>query len=117
MDGPFIADFNHLLQQFPNNRYATRYFSKFLTEIRAFYDESRQWAEKSLRLMHGHSISTDEAHELGLHAFHSLFHVRLPNSEVVKPRVFSKDFTHQFLGEDEMESIVESESVSNNILF
>jgi len=66
------ADIKHLLQQFPNNKFVTRVYSRFLLELKADQMLSQDMAEKTKILQRGVFISADRTHELGLAAFQLL---------------------------------------------
>jgi len=66
------ADFKHLFGQFPNNRFVTRAYSRFLIEIRADHERGMDMMEKTNLLQKGILVNPDHIHELGLQAFESL---------------------------------------------
>jgi len=63
------SDFKQLFFQFPNNRFVTRAYSRFLYEIKADIPGSIEMSEKTKKLQRGILVSPDNAHELGMRAF------------------------------------------------
>jgi len=66
------ADFSHLMIQFPNNRFVSRAYHRFLHELLADYDRAKTIIEKTKKLSRGIIVSSDKAHEQGLNAFPNL---------------------------------------------
>ena len=66
------ADFKHLLRQYPNNRFVTRAYSRFLLEIMADHAESLKMIENTHNLQRGITVNKDQTHELGLTVFKNL---------------------------------------------
>jgi len=60
------ADYARLLRQFPNSRFVTRSYSRFIMDVYADHVRYSEWAEKTKNLQRGISINEDIAHELGL---------------------------------------------------
>ncbi|OHS98894.1 Adenylate and Guanylate cyclase catalytic domain containing protein [Tritrichomonas foetus] len=60
------ADFKHLVRQYPNNRFVTRTYSRFLFDIAADHIMSNQMIEKTRLLQRGIAVNSDQTHELGL---------------------------------------------------
>ncbi|OHT09545.1 hypothetical protein TRFO_21604 [Tritrichomonas foetus] len=66
------ADFKHLFRQFPNNRFVTRSYAKFLLDITADHTLSNQMLEKTRLLQRGIQVNNDQTHELGIATFKNL---------------------------------------------
>jgi len=66
------SDFKELLFEFPNNRFVTRAYSRFLFEIVGDIQRGLDMNEKTKRLSRGLLVTEDKAHELGLMAFPNL---------------------------------------------
>ena len=60
------TDYARLLRQFPNSRFVTRSYSRFIMDIYADHVRYSEWADKTKDLQRGISINEDIAHELGL---------------------------------------------------
>jgi len=63
------TEIKHLFQQYPNNKFVTRVYSRFLLELKADVSGSNDMTEKTRLLSRGCNISTDRSHELGILAF------------------------------------------------
>jgi class 3 adenylate cyclase len=66
------ADFHHLFSTFPNNRFVTRTYARFLTELRADHVGYGEMMEDTRLLQRGLTVNMDHTHELGLKAFPAL---------------------------------------------
>jgi class 3 adenylate cyclase len=66
------ADFQHLCCTFPNNRFVTRAYARFLSELRADRAGCNDMLEQTRQLQRGLTVNIDHAHELGLKAFPQL---------------------------------------------
>ena len=66
------SDFIHLFSQFPNNRFVSRAFGRYLIEVKGDHKLSKEISEKSKLLHRGFLVSPDRAHELGLNALKNL---------------------------------------------
>ncbi|OHT08551.1 Adenylate and Guanylate cyclase catalytic domain containing protein [Tritrichomonas foetus] len=60
------TNFNHLLAQYPNNRFVARSYSKFLHEVLGHDDLHKEWTEKVHLLQRGILINSDRAYILGM---------------------------------------------------
>ncbi|KAK8863767.1 hypothetical protein M9Y10_011457 [Tritrichomonas musculus] len=65
-------DFNRLLRQFPNNRFVTRPYGRFLAEIVGDLVKSAEVIEKTSLLQRGISVNADQTHVFGTKAFPNL---------------------------------------------
>ena len=66
------AEYNHIIRQYPNSRFVTRSYARFLIEVLADHEEFQVWAEKSKMLHRGILVTQDHAHKLGLTYFPNL---------------------------------------------
>ena len=66
------AQFNHLIRQFPNNRFITRSYSRFLLEVCADTRGFEKYDADTKMLQRGVMANEDQAHSLGLHAYPAL---------------------------------------------
>ena len=64
--------FNHLLSQYPNNRFVARSYLRFILEIEGDPKKYQEWSEKVGYLHRGISINPDRTNLLGIHAFPGL---------------------------------------------
>jgi len=63
------SDFQHLIQQYPNNSFVTRSYSRFLLELKADQVGSKIYSEKTKGFKRGVMFASDHCHEHGLLAF------------------------------------------------
>ncbi|OHS96775.1 Adenylate and Guanylate cyclase catalytic domain containing protein [Tritrichomonas foetus] len=66
------AEILHLTNQFPNSRFVARCYARFLRDVVADHAGHKQWAANVSLLQRGISVTSDQAHELGLRAFQNL---------------------------------------------
>jgi len=66
------TEINHLLQQYPNNKFVTRLYSRFLLELKGDHSRANEMTEKTRILHRGGMVNTDKSHELGLSALYLL---------------------------------------------
>ncbi|OHT07038.1 Adenylate and Guanylate cyclase catalytic domain containing protein [Tritrichomonas foetus] len=64
-----IANFTHLLSQYPNNRFVARLYSKFALEILGDPQLHNEWNEKVRLLQRGLMVNPDRTNLLGLQAY------------------------------------------------
>ena len=64
--------FNHLLQQYPNNRFVARSYLRFISEVENDPKKFNEWSEKVGNLHRGVSVNADHTNLLGVHAFPGL---------------------------------------------
>jgi len=65
-------EFLHLFQQFPNNRFVTRQYSRFARDVLANHHLSNEMIEKSRLLQRGIAVNPDQAHEYGIKTYPNL---------------------------------------------
>ena len=65
-------DFNHLVQEYPNNKYVARAYCRFVQEILANQRLFDQWHDKLRLMQRGLRVNVDRANALGLHAYPKL---------------------------------------------
>ena len=65
-------DFNRLLRQFPNNRFVTRPYARFLSEIVGDIVKASEISDKTSLLLRGISVNADQTHVYGTTAFPNL---------------------------------------------
>jgi len=63
------SKFLDLFYEFPNNRFVTRAYSRFLFEIIGNKTKGNEMGEKTKRLSRGEIVTKDKAHDLGLNSF------------------------------------------------
>ena len=63
------AEFNHILSEYPNNRFVARVYSRFLHDVIADQQEFAKWTDYVRDLQRGGTVKEDQAHQLGLSAF------------------------------------------------
>ena len=66
------ADFKHLYRQYPNNRFVTRAYSRFLLEVAAEHVQANDMMEKTRLLQRCIAVNSDQTHELGMETFNLL---------------------------------------------
>ena len=66
-------DFLHLISQYPNNRFVSRSYSRFILEVLGDRDGFNEWKEKTNSLKNGVIITEDLTHKLGMEAFPMTF--------------------------------------------
>ncbi|KAK8840248.1 hypothetical protein M9Y10_031193 [Tritrichomonas musculus] len=66
------AEFNHVLSQYPNNRFISRSYARFLQEIKADFKGFQEWVEKVKVLQRGLTATPDNTNILGVEAFPNL---------------------------------------------
>ena len=66
------AEFNHVLSQYPNNRFIARSYARFLQEIKADIKGFQEWVEKVKILQRGLTATVDNTNVLGIEAFPNL---------------------------------------------
>jgi len=66
------ADINHMLSEFPNNRFVARLCVQYYTDVLADYEGREKWKEKHGLIKRGISIVDDHAHQFGLRCFPKL---------------------------------------------
>ena len=66
------AEFNHVLVQYPNNRFIARSYARFLQEIKADLKGFQEWVEKVKILQRGLAATVDNTNVLGIEAFPNL---------------------------------------------
>ncbi|OHT00859.1 hypothetical protein TRFO_32377 [Tritrichomonas foetus] len=65
-------DFQRLLRQFPNNRFVTRPYARFLIEIVGDNVQAADVLEKTRLLQRGICVNADQTHVFGMNAFPNL---------------------------------------------
>lgn len=70
--GKTRSHFNHLLSQYPNNRFVGCAYLHFIMEIEGDPKKSAEWSEKVTHLHRSNLINTDKTNLLGFHAFSNL---------------------------------------------
>ena len=63
------TDFMHLIRTFPNSRFVTRQYSRFLRDVVGDIDGYKEWSENTKRLQKGIAVLPDKSHDMGLMAF------------------------------------------------
>jgi len=76
------SDFKELIFEFPNNRFVTRAYARFLFEIVGNNQKGFEMNDNTKKLARGLLVSQDKAHDLGLKAF-PLLPIRLNESNVI----------------------------------
>lgn len=66
------AEFKHLLRLYPNNRFVSRSYTRFLRDIIGEPEKYREWSSKTQTLQKGIMVKPDESHALGMKAFPNL---------------------------------------------
>ncbi|KAK8881515.1 hypothetical protein M9Y10_004253 [Tritrichomonas musculus] len=66
------AELLHVIRQFPNNRFATRQYARFCSELKADKRGYLDMIEKTRMLQRGITVNKDQAHEFGLAVFRQL---------------------------------------------
>ncbi|OHT16171.1 Adenylate and Guanylate cyclase catalytic domain containing protein [Tritrichomonas foetus] len=66
------TEFNHILSQYPNNRFVVRSYSNFILEVLADSTKFTQYDNLARLLSRGILGVEDQAHQRGLHIFKSL---------------------------------------------
>ncbi|OHT03692.1 Adenylate and Guanylate cyclase catalytic domain containing protein [Tritrichomonas foetus] len=66
------AEFQHLVKEYPNNRFVLRSYARFVSELISDKDEANDLIEKVRLVQRGVQINPDEYHQLGLAAFPTL---------------------------------------------
>ena len=66
------AEFNHVLVQYPNNRFIARSYARFLQELKADLKGFQEWVEKVKILQRGLSATPDNTNIMGIEAFPNL---------------------------------------------
>ena len=66
------AEFNHVLVQYPNNRFIARSYARFLQEIKADLKGFQEWVEKVKILQRGLPAFPDNTNIIGMLAFPNL---------------------------------------------
>ncbi|KAK8880566.1 hypothetical protein M9Y10_003246 [Tritrichomonas musculus] len=66
------AELLHVIHQFPNNRFVTRQYARFCSELKADRQAYMDMIEKTRMLQRGITVNKDQAHEFGLAVFHQL---------------------------------------------
>ena len=67
-----ITGFNHLIRQYPNNRFITRSYSRFLFDVCADFKGFQKYDNDTKLLHRGIMANPDKAHSLGVKAFPGL---------------------------------------------
>ncbi|EAY18689.1 Adenylate and Guanylate cyclase catalytic domain containing protein [Trichomonas vaginalis G3] len=67
-----LAEYNHIMRQYPNSRFVARSYARFMLEVLADHEKFNEWAEKSKLLQRGITVKPDHAHELGVYYFPNL---------------------------------------------
>jgi len=96
-------DFNHLLNEFPNNRFVVKYYLSFLHDILADNKSFHQWTEKLKILKRGISIVDDKAHLNGIHYFPF---ISTSNRILIQRDTMGKPEPIEFLDKDDIDSEV-----------
>jgi len=66
------AELNHLMSEYPNNRFVARLYSQYAGEVLADFSEKNLWKERINLIKRGVTILDDQAHKFGLHYFPKL---------------------------------------------
>jgi len=66
------CEFDHLVSQYPNNRFVFRAYCTFLKDVQANIGEYNKWSDSINQLKRGYFIFPDYSHELGVLAFPNL---------------------------------------------
>lgn len=77
------ADYNHLLSQYPNNRFVARAYSRFLKELLADEKGFNEWIEKIRQLERGIQVNVDKTTVHGIHCF-PMLPKTIKNSQILK---------------------------------
>jgi PAS domain S-box-containing protein len=66
------AEFARLIRQFPNSRFVTRSYARFIFDVYADHVKFQEWTDKTRDLQRGIQVSQDLAQELGFIYFHNI---------------------------------------------
>jgi len=66
------AEFKHIISQYPNNRYVTRNYTRFLGELKADYAGKEKYYEITRMLQKGYIANKDNTYSFGLFFFPNL---------------------------------------------
>ena len=66
------SNFNHLLSQYPNNRFVARSYYRFLVEVEGDTSKIAEWSERVRNLQRGQRVCEDRAFTLGTHVYPDL---------------------------------------------
>ena len=67
-------EMDQLLKQFPNNRFVSRIYARFLKDVKAEYAASKLWTERTKDLCLSKNTSDDIIHKAGITAFPNATH-------------------------------------------
>ena len=88
------AEINHILSEYPNNRFVARLYSQYVSEVLADVEAKNMWRENMNLIKRGISIMEDQTHKLGLKYF-----PKLPRKTILAKRSYS-DPSESLIGTD-----------------
>jgi len=63
------SEYQHLLKQYPNNRFLARSYARFVKEVKADHAQYSEWKQNVSQMHLGLNVKNDLSHTFGLHAF------------------------------------------------
>ena len=104
-------EIEHMMDHFPNNRFAARIYARFFHDVRADSKMFIKWKDNVSTLQKGGMINEDPVQYLGLRAFPFL-----PNSvsDVATLSGQTEDFTDEFVSEDKDEDNIHIAEMIDN---
>jgi class 3 adenylate cyclase len=66
------AEFQHIVQQYPNNTHITARYSRFLNDVLTEYEQAREMHERTATLLRSVIIHSDQARDYALEVFPNL---------------------------------------------
>lgn len=102
-------DYNHLCAEYPNNKYVTRSYCRFLQEILADQRGFEEWHEKLRLMQRGLRVNVDKTNVIGLHAFPRLPVTTTGNTKTMQSIENDSAVSSDVLDMDDDQAMVQTE--------